>query len=185
MNAEQTTMVNELLSYLYGSFLVTYVLCVIGLLIKEVLYNASDNKKRPSPISIKRVIFASIPVTAIICAAKDKFDMSFSMYVLICLMGGTCSGFICNVLINNNLPLILIKAIAKAVKDPMMDAISETAEQVSKKISEEENKDNDDTSDVEEVNNNTSEVDIENEENFQLQEEEYSDDQETKKEEPV
>lgn len=124
------TMVNELLSYLYGSFMVTYVLCVIGILIKEVLHNTSN---KPRPISLKRIIFASIPVTAILCAVRDRFDISFSIYVLLCLLGGACSGFTCNIFVSNKLPLTLIKSISKIVKDPMVDALSKTAEEVSKK----------------------------------------------------
>ena len=56
MNAESQTMLNELLSYLYGSFLITYVLCIIGAIIKEILY--SNNSKRAIPI--KRIIFGTI-----------------------------------------------------------------------------------------------------------------------------
>lgn len=145
MNTEQATMVNELLSYLYGSFLITYVLCVIGILIKEVLQNTSSKKDKPSPISLKRVIVASIPVTAIICALRDRFDMPFSVYVLICLLGGTCSGYICNILTNNSLPLAIIKSIARNVKDPVIDAISETAEEVSKEMEKEEEKKEEET----------------------------------------
>ena len=37
MNAESQTMLNELLSYLYGSFLITYVLCIIGAIIFVVI----------------------------------------------------------------------------------------------------------------------------------------------------
>ena len=99
MNADQSIL-NELLSYLYGSFLVTYVLCIIGTLIKEILSSSSKKKKK---ISIKGLIFVPIPVTAIICAARDMHHINFSLYVLICLAGGAGSVYVANIFISTKL----------------------------------------------------------------------------------
>ena len=106
MNADQSIL-NELLSYLYGSFLVTYVLCIIGILVKEIL---SSSKRKSKKISIKGIIFVPIPVTAIICAARDMYHVNFSLYVLICLAGGAGSGYVANIFVNNRIVAYMVKA---------------------------------------------------------------------------
>ena len=122
----ESTMVNELLSYLYGSFLITYVLCVIGSLIRDVM----NMSKKKSKIHIKSILISSILVTSIICAIGNKYKIDFSIYVLLCLLGGACSGSICNILMNNKLLLILTKVIGKNIKDPVTKIISETVEEI-------------------------------------------------------
>lgn len=128
----ESTMVNELLSYLYGSFLITYVLCVIGSLIRDVM----NMSKKKSKIHIKSILISSILVTSIICAIGNKYKIDFSIYVLLCLLGGACSGSICNILMNNKLLLILTKVIGKNIKDPVTKIISETVEEIDKLESE-------------------------------------------------
>ncbi len=128
----ESTMVNELLSYLYGSFLITYVLCVIGSLIRDVM----NMSKKKSKIHIKSILISSILVTSIICAIGNKYKIEFSIYVLLCLLGGACSGSICNILMNNKLLLILTKVIGKNIKDPVTKIISETVEEIDKLESE-------------------------------------------------
>lgn len=128
----ESTMVNELLSYLYGSFLITYVLCVIGSLIRDVM----NMSKKKSKIHIKSILISSILVTSIICAIGNKYKIDFSIYVLFCLLGGACSGSICNIFMNNKLLLILTKVIGKNIKDPVTKIISETVEEIDKLESE-------------------------------------------------
>ena len=126
MNADQSIL-NELLSYLYGSFLVTYVLCIIGTLIKEILSSSSKKKKK---ISIKALIFVPIPVTAIICAARDMHHINFSLYVLICLAGGAGSGYIANIFINNRIVAYAVKAGANVLSDnKLLNVLSEMFDQ--------------------------------------------------------
>ena len=126
MNADQSIL-NELLSYLYGSFLVTYVLCIIGTLIKEILSSSSKKKKK---ISIKGLIFVPIPVTAIICAARDMHHINFSLYVLICLVGGAGSGYVANIFINNRIVAYAVKAGANVLSDnKLLNVLSEMFDQ--------------------------------------------------------
>ena len=136
MNADQSIL-NELLSYLYGSFLVTYVLCIIGTLIKEVLSSSKKKKK----ISIKALIFVPIPVTAIICAARDMHHINFSLYVLICLAGGAGSGYIANIFINNRIVAYAVKAGANVLSDnKLLNVLSEMFDQQEEEEKEEADK---------------------------------------------
>lgn len=134
----ESTMVNELLSYLYGSFLITYVLCVIGSLIKDVM-NVS---KKKSKIYIKSILISSILVTSIICVIGSQYKIDFSLYVVLCLLGGACSGSICNLFMNNKLLIILTKVIGKNIKDPVAKIISDTVEEMDK-LENESKKDKD------------------------------------------
>ena len=137
MNADQSIL-NELLSYLYGSFLVTYVLCIIGTLIKEILSSSSKKKKK---ISIKALIFVPIPVTAIICAARDIHHINFSLYVLICLAGGAGSGYIANIFINNRIVAYAVKAGANVLSDnKLLNVLSEMFDQQEEEEKEESDK---------------------------------------------
>lgn len=136
MNTDQSIL-NELLSYLYGSFLVTYVLCIIGTLIKEIL--SSSNKKKK--ISIKGLIFVPIPVTAIICAARDMHHINFSLYVLICLAGGAGSGYVANIFINNKIVAYAVKAGANVLSDnKLLNVLSEMFDQQEEDEKEEADK---------------------------------------------
>ena len=128
MNLETQTMVNELLSYLYGSFLITYVLCVIGNIIKEVLYNSKH------VIPIKRVIFVTIPVTAVLCMIQDRFHITISLYVLICLIGGSASGLVADIIMNSKFIIKLLKSTSKVVSDPLIKVVSETVNEMEKDI---------------------------------------------------
>lgn len=136
MNADQSIL-NELLSYLYGSFLVTYVLCIIGTLIKEILSSSKKKKK----ISIKALIFVPIPVTAIICAARDMHHINFSLYVLICLAGGAGSGYVANIFINNRIVAYAVKAGANVLSDnKLLNVLSEMFDQQEEEEKEEADK---------------------------------------------
>ncbi len=136
MNADQSIL-NELLSYLYGSFLVTYVLCIIGTLIKEILSSSKKKKK----ISIKALIFVPIPVTAIICAARDMHHINFSLYVLICLAGGAGSGYVANIFINNRIVAYAVKAGASVLSDnKLLNILSEMFDQQEEEEKEEADK---------------------------------------------
>lgn len=139
----ESTMVNELLSYLYGSFLITYVLCVIGSLIRDVM-NVSKKKSR---IHIKSILISSILVTSIICAIGNRYTIDFSIYVLLCLLGGACSGSICNLVMNNKLLLILTKVIGKNIKDPVAKIISDTVEEMDKLEAESKQSENENQED--------------------------------------
>ena len=136
MNTDQSIL-NELLSYLYGSFLVTYVLCIIGTLIKEILSSSKKKKK----ISIKGLIFVPIPVTAIICAARDMHHINFSLYVLICLAGGAGSGYVANIFINNKIVAYAVKAGASVLSDnKLLNVLSEMFDQQEEDEKEEADK---------------------------------------------
>lgn len=136
MNTDQSIL-NELLSYLYGSFLVTYVLCIIGTLIKEILASSKKKKK----ISIKGLIFVPIPVTAIICAARDMHHINFSLYVLICLAGGAGSGYVANIFINNKIVAYAVKAGASVLSDnKLLNVLSEMFDQQEEDEKEEADK---------------------------------------------
>ena len=149
MNADQSIL-NELLSYLYGSFLVTYVLCIIGTLIKEILSSSSKKKKK---ISIKALIFVPIPVTAIICAARDMHHINFSLYVLICLAGGAGSGYVANIFINNRIVAYAVKAGANVLSDnKLLNVLSEMFDQQE----EEESNEDGETESCEEEKEDTS-----------------------------
>lgn len=152
MNLETQTMVNELLSYLYGSFLITYVLCVIGNIIKEVLYNSKH------VIPIKRVIFVTIPVTAVLCMIQDRFHVTISLYVLICLIGGSASSLVADIIMNSKFIIKLLKSTSKVVSDPLIKVVSETVNEMEKEKDtdmdkQEENKESEDTENKE--NNET------------------------------
>lgn len=137
MNADQSIL-NELLSYLYGSFLVTYALCIIGTLIKEILSSSSKKKKK---ISIKGLIFVPIPITAIICAARDIHHINFSLYVLICLAGGAGSGYVANIFINNRIVAYAVKAGANVLSDnKLLNVLSEMFDQQEEEEKEEADK---------------------------------------------
>lgn len=136
MNTESQPMVNELLSYLYGSFLITYFLCIVGFIIKEILSSKEDIN-----INIRRLLAFPIPITIILCFIKDKTDFSFSLYVMICVLGGICSDYIDKLLVNSKFPNVIMKAIYKSFKDPVIKALSEASLEIEKEEKKNENKD--------------------------------------------
>lgn len=135
MNVESQTMLNELLSYLYGSFVITYGITVMGLIVKNVLLT-----KKPSPISVCKLLIAPVPVTVVLCVARDNVYISFPLYVLLCVIGGSCSDYIGKIFISGKLPAAILKILSKTVKDPVISAIADVALEADKADKETENK---------------------------------------------
>ena len=136
MNAESQTMLNELLSYLYGSFLITYVLCIIGAIIKEILY--SNDSKRAIPI--KRIIFGTIPATALLCFIQDKLSIGIYLYVILCIIGGSGSGFIADIIFSDKFLPKLLKSTSKAVSDPAIKILSDIVDEAKNEEEKEDKK---------------------------------------------
>lgn len=118
-----TTTFTLLLDYLYNKFTVTFILSIIGISIKEVVYNVNAGQR----ISISKVLASTIFSTIIMCAVRECIDLSFGVYVLLCVVASMWSPKLISLAMNTKVIGAIIK---KCVKVTLSETIADTIEDV-------------------------------------------------------
>lgn len=157
-----------LLYYVYNRFAVTYLMCFLGVITGKVLSIFSSNFKKLEPIGVLQMALQGALVTVIMCALQDFINIeSFNMYVLLCVFIGIWSPTVVKIITNMKILQRFIVNISKRVKDPIIKAIGDTADQLElgeedTKLKEDENESNNSNSETEKENNsNINNSDIE------------------------
>lgn len=121
-----------LLDYIYNRFAVTLVLCSVGVVIKNIINDISYKRK----VSIGKTVASSMFSTVLMCAVKDYIDITFSVYVLTCVIVGMWSTKIISLVADSKFMGKVTKRLLKSIASPVADAVSDV-------LDEEENKNND------------------------------------------
>lgn len=121
-----------LLDYLYNNFAITFVFSLIGVSVGQIARNVSKN----NAIKIKRVIASAVFSTVVLCAANEYFKVSFSIYVLICMIVGIWSDRLLRLVTNSKFMTKFIMNLFKKIATPVTTAISETLEESEKEKSD-------------------------------------------------
>lgn len=121
-----------LLDYLYNNFAITFVFSLIGVSVGQIARNVSKN----NAIKIKRVIASAVFSTVVLCAVNEYFKVSFSIYVLICMIVGIWSDRLLRLVTNSKFMTKFITNLFKKIATPVTTAISETLEESEKEKSD-------------------------------------------------
>lgn len=121
-------MITLLLDYLYNKFAITFVFSLAGISIKEIANNVGKNNH----IKIRILVSSSIFSTVVMCAVKDYINMSFSIYVLVCVISGMWSAKLIKIANNSKFMSKFIVNLFKKITNPITDAISDTIEDTNK-----------------------------------------------------
>lgn len=112
------------LEYLYNSFSITFLMCLLGVITKEY-FSAVKNTKL---IPIGKIILISIFSTIIMCAISNYINIPFSLYVLLCIIVGIWGEYLIRIVTNSKIIRIFAKNLKNNIKDPIGKTIAQTVE---------------------------------------------------------
>lgn len=122
-----------LLEYLYDKFVVTFILCLIGGIIRETASTAMKQKQ----MNAKRMMASVVLASALMCALVDYVKVPFSIYTIICILVGIWAPVLLKLIMNTKIMMKLVSNIAANMKDPIAKGISTTINE----LDEDENRD--------------------------------------------
>ena len=114
-----------LLDYLYSKFAVTFILCIIGVVIK-VIITTVNNKQR---VSIGKLIASTMFSTFLMCAIGEYIHINFSIYVLLSVVVGMWSTNLVALFLNSKFMSNLTLKYLKKVAGPVAKSISEALDE--------------------------------------------------------
>ena len=114
-----------LLDYIYNKFAVTFVLSIIGIIIRELVCNVSKRNK----VNIKKILASNIFSTALLCVIGEYFDISFSIYVILCMIVGIWSSKIVSLAVNSKFMAKVFSKVAKQLADPVIGSIADVIDE--------------------------------------------------------
>ena len=113
-----------LLDYLYNKFAVTFILSLVGASMREVFIT---NRNRKNHIKISKLVMSSVLVTVLLCALGELYKVSFSVYVLVCVMCGLWGEFIVSkILLNKRVIFNFVINLLKKLGGSFSSAAAET-----------------------------------------------------------
>ena len=118
-----------LLDYLYSNFAVTFILSIIGVVIRLVVKNVGAKQR----ISIGRFVASAVFSTILLCALRNYVDIDFSVYVFLCIVVGMWSPNIVSVVLDSKFMTSLLKKYLKGVSEPIAKSLSDALEDENKK----------------------------------------------------
>ena len=117
------------LDYLYNRFAVTFVLSIIGVVIRVMHKNVNARQK----IDIGKVIASAFFSTILMCAVSEYIEIVFSIYALICVIVGIWSNKLIQIVMDSNfMGKVVIKYIKK-IATPVAESLEETLKEENKK----------------------------------------------------
>ena len=118
-----------LLDYLYSKFAVTFILCIIGVVIR-IISTAVNNKQR---VSRGKLIASTMFSTFLMCAIGEYIHINFSVYVFLCVVVGMWSTNIVSLALDSKfMSKVTLKCLNK-VASPVAKSISEALDDDTKK----------------------------------------------------
>ena len=129
-----TQLVNftTLLDYLYNRFLISFLICMIVIIIREYTNN-SLIKKEHSTIPITRILCSSILATVLACALIEYIHMTFSLYIVFCILSGVWSDKILKIITNNMVVKIFFKNFLSLITSKeVSEAMDKTIDEIEK-----------------------------------------------------
>lgn len=135
--------IGVLLEYLYSKFIVTFILCLIGAIVRETM-----NTVKLDAMNAKRMISSVVLASALMCALADNVKVPFSLYIIICIIAGLWSQTILKLIMNTKFMIIVLRKFATNIKDPLLKSVSTT-------IDELESEHESDTCNKEDANNSS------------------------------
>lgn len=117
--------VSILLEYLYKKFVVTFIMCLIGAFLRESVKTVKQTK-----LNTRKTLASAILASVLMCALIDYISIPFSIYTVLTIITGMWSHTLLNLLLNVKIMKVLLKNIFKNIKDPVMQGLSDTMEEL-------------------------------------------------------
>ena len=85
------------------------------------------------------MVASVVVASTIMCVVADNIKISFTIYIVLCMVIGLWAEQILNLIMNTKFMIRLLKKITSSMKDPLVKSISSTIDEMEKE--EEQNKD--------------------------------------------
>ena len=116
------------LDYLYNRFAVTFVLSIIGVVIRE-LFRSFNNQQR---VNIGKLLASTVFSTIIMCAISEYIDFVFSLYALCCAIVGIWSNKIIQLVTDSKFMGKVAVRYIKRIATPVAESLEETLKEEEK-----------------------------------------------------
>lgn len=110
---------SNVLEYLYDKFILTFILCLIGAIIREMM-----NTVKLLSIDIKRMMASVVMASALMCIVVDYVHFQFSIYIVICIVAGVWSPYIMEMVLDSKFMGKLVRGILSGMKGPITKEVA-------------------------------------------------------------
>lgn len=122
-----------LLDYLYSKFAVTFILSIIGVVIRMIVNNVNSKQR----VSTGRLIASTMFSTVLLCAIGEFVYINFSVYVLLCVIVGMWSTKLVSLVLDSKFmgkfTMKYLKRVSGTVAKSLSEALEEETESEDKK----------------------------------------------------
>lgn len=135
-----------LLDYIYHKFAITFILCMIGIVIRLLMKNVNVKQK----IGIGKVIASTMFSTILMCAIGEWIDFEFTVYVLVCVIVGMWSMAIVQLVMDSKFMTKFLNKYLKSIAGPVAKSLSDALEEGNNDVDESKPKSDDKSKDIKE-----------------------------------
>lgn len=122
-----------LLDYIYNKFALTFLITILGVVIRTLMSNVSAKQK----ISIGKVLASTVFSTILMCAIRELIPFTFTVYVLVCVIVGMWSMKIVSLVMDSKFMTKFISKYLKSIAGPVAKSLSDALDDEDDNVDEE------------------------------------------------
>lgn len=122
-----------LLDYIYNKFALTFLITILGVVIRTLMSNVSAKQK----VSIGKVLASTVFSTILMCAIRELIPFTFTVYVLVCVIVGMWSMKIVSLVMDSKFMTKFISKYLKSIAGPVAKSLSDALDDEDDNVYEE------------------------------------------------
>lgn len=122
-----------LLDYIYNKFALTFLIAILGVVIRTLMSNVSAKQK----VSIGKVLASTVFSTILMCAIRELIPFTFTVYVLVCVIVGMWSMKIVSLVMDSKFMTKFISKYLKSIAGPVAKSLSDALDGEDDNVDEE------------------------------------------------
>lgn len=122
-----------LLDYIYNKFALTFLITILGVVIRTLMSNVSAKQK----VSIGKVLASTVFSTILMCAIRELIPFTFTVYVLVCVIVGMWSMKIVSLVMDSKFMTKFISKYLKSIAGPVAKSLSDALDDENDNVDEE------------------------------------------------
>lgn len=122
-----------LLDYIYNKFALTFLITILGVVIRTLMSNVSAKQK----VSIGKVLASTVFSTILMCAIRELIPFTFTVYVLVCVIVGMWSMKIVSLVMDSKFMTKFISRYLKSIAGPVAKSLSDALDDEDNNVDEE------------------------------------------------
>lgn len=122
-----------LLDYIYNKFALTFLITILGVVIRTLMSNVSAKQK----VSIGKVLASTVFSTILMCAIRELIPFTFTVYVLVCVIVGMWSMKIVSLVMDSKFMTKFISKYLKSIAGPVAKSLSDALDDEDNNVDEE------------------------------------------------